>query len=456
MQYQLQIIDIQSYENKYYYNVRITNNYYTCYRDVRVRFQELYQFSRNLINDNYQVQHQLPQFPEKSIFSSWFQSNESREDLQEHLKTIQTYLSQIHKIIIYKYDAINQFVCNTFEPERLKQLTFGKLTKEELYNNYIKSALIKKSLFNKVFRVSAHKIAFTVHQYLIPQSDFAKFEYEHFKRSQLLITDFTYIVKCFQIGHILKNKPFFNKKIKKTIYNKLNQTDDLQYDTIYTVEEWVEQPMKEIIQLRAQTHNLFQLEVIVEAIIALVTVAQYLQFLQIFQKQFSVSYLFYDKKKGFKIGGLSPVLAFKKKYFVQYDKNFNDYKALQAPESIRKINQYGFINNLNLAIRTDIWQIGIIILSMASLTLPADMISERAIEDKLQFVSFQYGEMLGTLIRNMLSRNPIEGCSLIEVANAAQNLLPMQLEFLKFEEKIERIQVQMLIQIDYFTFIIIT
>ena len=63
----------------------------------------------------------------------------------------------------------------------------------------------------------------------------------------MLITDFTYIVKCLEIGYIIKNKPFFNKKIKKTIYNKMNKIDDLQYDIIYAVEEWVEQPMKEII-----------------------------------------------------------------------------------------------------------------------------------------------------------------------------------------------------------------
>ncbi|CAD8060374.1 unnamed protein product [Paramecium sonneborni] len=452
MQYQLQIIDIQSFENKYYYNVRITNNYYTCYRDVRVRFQDLNQMSRNLMSDNYQTI--LPQFPEKSIFSSWFQYSESREDLQEHLKAIQAYLSQINKIIIYKPDAINQFVCSAFDPERLKNLKFEKLTKETLYKNYIKSAQIKKSSFNKVFRVSVSSIPLTVHQYLIPQNDFAKVEYEHYKRSQSLITDFTHVVKCFEIGYMQKNKPFFNKKVKKTIYNKIFKTDDIQYDIIYAVEEWVEQPMKEIIQLRAQTNSFFQLEVIVEAIITLVTVAQYFQFLQIFQKQFSVSFLFYDEKKGFKVGGLSPVLAFKKRYYIQYDKNTNDYKALQTPESNTKLNQYGFNNNFNVAIRNDVWQIGIVILSMASLTLPADMISQEAIEDKLQLISFQYGyvifkirEILGNLIRNMLLRNPIERCSLTDVACAAQNLLPMKLVFLKFEERIERIQITSLSQL---------
>ncbi|CAD8049059.1 unnamed protein product [Paramecium primaurelia] len=430
MQYQIQIIDIQSYENKQYYNVRITNNYYTCYRDVRVRFQDLQQLSRNLQADNYQLH--LPLFPEKSIFSSWFQSSESKEELQE--------------IIIYKPDAINYFVCNTFDPERLKCLTFGKLTKEILYNNYIKSAQIKKSQFNKVFRVSVRQVALTVHQYLIPQCEFAKVEYEHFKRSQLLISDFTYIVKCLEIGHILKNKSFFNKKIKKTIYNKFIKIDDLQYDTIYAVEEWVEQPMSELIFLRAQTHNLFQLEVIVEAIITLVTVAQYLQFLQIFQKQFSVNYLFYDEKKGFKVGGLSPILAYKKKYHIQYDKENNDYQALQAPENNSQASQFGYRNNFNLSVRTDVWQIGIVILSMASLTQPAELIQQEAIENKLKFVSFQYGEMLGNLIRNMLIRNPIERCSLIDVSCVAQNLLPMRLEYLKYEQKIERIQITSLSQ----------
>ncbi|CAD8147080.1 unnamed protein product [Paramecium pentaurelia] len=430
MQYQIQIIDIQSYENKQYYNVRITNNYYTCYRDVRVRFQDLQQLSRNLQADNYQLH--LPLFPEKSIFSSWFQSSESKEELQE--------------IIIYKPDAINYFVCNTFDPERLKCLTFGKLTKEILYSNYIKSAQIKKSQFNKVFRVSVRQVALTVHQYLIPQCDFAKVEYDHFKRSQLLISDFTYIVKCLEIGHILKNKSFFNKKIKKTIYNKFIKIDDLQYDTVYAVEEWVEQPMSELIFLRAQTHNLFQLEVIFEAIITLVTVAQYLQFLQIFQKQFSVNYLFYDEKKGFKIGGLSPILAYKKKYHIQYDKEINDYQALQAPENNPQASQFGYRNNFNLSVKTDVWQIGIVILSMASLTQPAELIQQEAIENKLKFVSFQYGEMLGNLIRNMLIRNPIERCSLIDVSCAAQNLLPMRLEYLKYEEKIERIQITSLSQ----------
>ncbi|CAD8141081.1 unnamed protein product [Paramecium octaurelia] len=444
MQYQIQIIDIQSYENKQYYNVRITNNYYTCYRDVRVRFSDLQQLSRNLQADNYQLH--LPLFPEKSIFSSWFQSSESKEELQEYLKSIQTYLSHINKILIYKPDAINNFVCNTFDPERLKCLTFGKLTKEILYSNYIKSAKIKKSQFNKVFRVSVSQVVLTVHQYLIPQCEFAKVEYEHFKRSQLLISDFSYIVKCLEIGHILKNKSFFNKKIKKTIYNKFIKIEDLQYDTIYAVEEWVEQPMNELIQLRAQTHNLFQLEVIVEAIITLVTVAQYLQFLQIFQKQFSVSYLFYDEKKGFKVGGLSPILAYKKKYRIQYDREKNDYQALQAPENNPQANQYGFKNNFNLSAKTDVWQIGIVILSMASLTLPVDLISQDAIENKLKFVSLQYGEMLGSLIRNMLLRNPIERCSLVDIGCAAPNLLPMKLEYLKYEEKTERIQITSLSQ----------
>ncbi|CAD8052501.1 unnamed protein product [Paramecium primaurelia] len=406
------------------------------------------------MSDNYQLN--LPQFPEKSIFSSWFQSSESKEELQEHLKVIQAYLAQINKILIYKTDAINYFVCNTFDPERLKLLTFGKLTKEILYRNYKKSAQIKKSQFNKVFRVSVRQVALTIHQYLIPQSDFAKAEYENFKRSQLLISDFTYIVKCFEIGHLIKNKSFFNKKIKKTVYNQFLKMVDLQYDTIYAVEEWVEQPMNEIIFLRAQTHNLFQLEVIVEAIIALVSVAQYLQFLQIFQKQFSVSYLFYDENKGFKVGGLSPVLAYKKKYHVYYNQDINDYQALQPPENNTSSIQYGFKNNFNVSSRTDVWQIGIVILSMASLTLPAELISQDQIENKLNLVSFQYGEMLGNLIRNMLIRNPIDRCSLVDVANTAQCLLPMKLEYLKNEEKTEKIQVQMLIQIDYFNFLIIT
>lgn len=39
--------------------------------------------------------------------------------------------------------------------------------------------------------------------------------------------------------------------------------------------------------------------------------------------------------------------------------------------------------------------------------------------------------MLGSLIRNMLIRNPIERFTLVDVANTVQNLLPMKLEFLK-------------------------
>ncbi|CAK67415.1 unnamed protein product (macronuclear) [Paramecium tetraurelia] len=389
---------------------------------------------------------QFPVFPEKSIFSSWFQSIESKEELQEHLKAIQAYLAQINKMIIYKPDAINYFVCNTFDPERLKCLTFSKLSKEILYSNYRKSAQIKKCSFNKVFRVSLQQMALTIHQYLIPQSDFAKNEYENFKRAQLLITDFTYVVKCFEIGHIVKNKPFFNKKIKRTVYNKFIKMDDIQYDIIYAVEEWVEQPMNQIIFLRAQTHNLFQLDVIVEAIITLVSVAQYFQFLQIFQKQFSVSYLFYDENKGFKVGGLSPILAYKKKYHLQYDSDVNDYQALQPPENNTTGSSYGFRNNFNVSSRIDVWQIGIVILSMASLTLPAEFISLAAIEDKLNLVSFQYGEMLGSLIRNMLIRNPIERFTLVDVASAAQSLLPMKLEYLKYEDKTERIQITSLSQ----------
>ena len=51
--------------------------------------------------------------------------------------------------------------------------------------------------------------------------------------------------------------------------------NDAQYDVFYAIEEFTVHPMNEIITLRQQTQQYFDLELLTEAMIALVNVAQY-------------------------------------------------------------------------------------------------------------------------------------------------------------------------------------
>ncbi|CAD8055437.1 unnamed protein product [Paramecium sonneborni] len=444
MQYYIHIIDIDAFENKWYYKLRITNNYNSCYRDVCVRFQDLNQLHKNLSNENYQSQ--LPQFPEKSLFVSWFQSNDSREELIENKEAVQNYLSGINKNPPFKNEAINYFVQNTYDPQRNQQLRFSNINKDIFYNLHIKKQTIKKGKFNKVFLVKSEKQEKVVHQFLMPSNDAAKKDYENYKRTQLLITDYTYLVKCHEIGQIIKKKQYFQRKQKKTIYNALEIGIDSSYDIIYAIEEYVQYPMNKIIEKRQEKQDYFKLETIVEALIALINVAQYFQFLQIFQKQFSVTNFYYDEKTGFKVGGLSPVYTYKKKYRLKNDNDPNPYKALNPPELCGSAGGYSIKNNLNSHIKTDVWQIGIVILSMASLTLPIHLILIEDIDNKIKLIQSKYGEKLAILLKNMLQRNQNDRFSINDLIIPAQQLMPMNLIQFKSGRSIERIQISSISQ----------
>ncbi|CAD8132041.1 unnamed protein product [Paramecium octaurelia] len=439
MQYYISIIDIDGFENKWYYKLRITNNQNSCYRDVRVRFQDLNQLHRNLQNDNYYSN--LPQFPEKSLLVSWFQSNDSREELMENKEPIQNYLSVINKNPPFKYEAINQFVQNTYDPKRSLQLRFLNINKDAFYQVHIKKNTIKKGKFNKIFLVKGEYQDRVVHQFLMPSNDAAKKDYENYKRAQLLITDHTYIVKCHEIGQIMKKKQFFQRKQKKTIYNALEIAQDSSYDIIYAIEDYAQQPINKLIQKRQERQEHFKLETISEALITLINVAQYLQFLQIFQKQFSVTNFYYDEKFGFKVGGFTPLYTYKKKYRLKNETEPNTYKALNPPELCGSAGGYTMKNNLNSSIKTDVWQIGIVILSMASLTLPLDLIWSEAIEEKLKLVQQRHGEKLAFLLKNMLQRNQNDRSSINDIIIPAQLLMPMNLTQFKQVRSIERLQI---------------
>lgn len=49
------------------------------------------------------------------------------------------------------------FVNSTFDPERTISLKFSGINKELFYKSFIKTAVIKKCSFNKIFRVTADK-----------------------------------------------------------------------------------------------------------------------------------------------------------------------------------------------------------------------------------------------------------------------------------------------------------
>ncbi|CAD8138173.1 unnamed protein product [Paramecium octaurelia] len=439
MLYQLHIVDIDGFENKWYYKLRITNNYNSCYRDVRVRFQDLNYLQKNISNDNYQSH--LPQFPEKSLLVSWFQSNESREELLENKESVQKYLSWINKNPPFKYEAIDKFVYSTYDPKRTRELRFLAINKDAFYQTNIKKKVIKKGKFNKVFLVKGVPQDRVVHQFLMPSNDAAKKDYENYKRAQLLIADQNYIVKCHEIGQITKKKPLFQRKQKKTIYNELEIGLDSDYDVYYAIEDYAQQPMDKLIQNRQQNQDHFKLETISEALITLIQVAQYLQFLYIFYKQFSVTNFYYDEKVGFKIGGLSPLYVYKKKYRLKNEVNPNTYKALNPPELRGSAGGYSIKNNLNSYIKTDVWQIGIVILSMASLTLPIGLTQSEEIETKIKQVQSKYGEKLAFLLKNMLQRNQNDRFSIDDIIIPAQQLMPMNQVQLKSIRSIERIQI---------------
>ncbi|CAD8150306.1 unnamed protein product [Paramecium pentaurelia] len=439
MQYQLSIIDIDGFENKWYYKLRITNNNSIYYRDVHVRFQDLNQLQKNLQNESYQSH--LPQFPEKSLFYSWFQSKESRNELQETKESVQNYLQGINKNPPFKYEAINHFVQNTYDLKRSQQLKFQSINKDEFYQLNIKKSEIKNGKFNKIFLVKRENQDRVVHQFLMPSNDAAKKDYENYKRAQLLITDYTYIVKCHEIGQIIKKKQQFQRKQKKSIYNELEIGLESSYDIIYAIEDYAKQPINKLIQKRQERQDHFKLETISEALITLIHVAQYLQFLQIFQKQFSVTNLYYDEKIGFKIGGLSPIYIYKKKYRLKNENDPNTYKALNPPELRGSAGGYSIKNNLNSYIKSDIWQIGIVILSMASLTLPINFTQSEAIDNKIKQVELKYGEKLALLLKNMLQRNQNDRFSIDDIIIPAQQLMPMNQMQLKSIKSIERIQI---------------
>ncbi|CAK56305.1 unnamed protein product (macronuclear) [Paramecium tetraurelia] len=442
MLYQLHIVDIEGFENKWYYKLRITNNYNSCYRDVHVRFYDLNYLQKKIMHDYLK----LPQFPEKSLFVSWFQINESREELLENKEPVQKYLSGINKNPPFKYDAIYIFVQSTYDPKRTRQLRFLAINKDAFYSTNIKNQVIKKGKFNKVFLVKGVSQDRVIHQFLMPSNDAAKKEYENYKRAQLLITDQNYMVKCHEMGQIIKKKPLFLRKQKKTIYNELEIGLDSAYDIYYAIEDYAQQPMNKLIQERQQKQDHFKLETISEALITLIQVAQYLQFLQVFQKQFSVTNLYYDEKVGFKIGGLSPLYIYKKKYRLKNEINPNAYKALNPPELRGSAGGYSIKNNLNSYIKTDVWQIGIVILSMASLTLPTGLTQSEEIDNKIKQVQSKYGEKLAFLLKNMLQRNQNDRFSIDDIIIPAQQLMPMNQLQLKSIRQIERIQIHSISQ----------
>ncbi|KAM3128518.1 hypothetical protein pb186bvf_019361 [Paramecium bursaria] len=424
-QYSIQLIDIELFDNKYYYKLRISSQQSTFFRDLKVKYSDLLNLHSKLQGDNYASQ--LPPFPERSMMKM-FSSSDTKEELEENRKLISMYLQQISKQIILneniqsrsppnRYDPILQFINNTFDPQRVKELKFAQITKEQLYQLYSKTTTLKKGDFQNVQRVTYDKTQLAMHIYKLPQVDQAKNDFEAYRRAALLI-DYPSIIKIYEIGIINKNKgwtkSWFGQKNKPTVYTKLGIDLNINYDKYYSIEELCEQPINEIISLRQVNSQYFELDILSDAIM---TLANF----------YTTSNLFWSEKQGFKIGCISPIMIFKKKYKTKVA-NDPEYLTLTPPE---QLNQYP--NKQMIPMRNEVWQIGVIILSMATLTQVKDLGSLELLNEKLKVISFNYGENLANLVKMMLERNPNDRLTVQEIINNHQTII--QTKFTYFNNK---------------------
>lgn len=293
--YSLLLQDIDAIDNKFYYKVRITSSTSSLFRDIRVRLADLRELHSRLVNENIQYSVMFlpaassppspksrssigsPLKPAKSFFST---KRQSPNISKHYLSTFPLFTARNPP---FRLEPLTNFLQNIYDPARQKELRFQTVPKEQLFRTYKKTATLrkKKQGFGKIFRVCRvpDNTPLILRQFLIPANhDVAKQEIENYRRAISLITDFTHIAGIYEAGVIGKKTRsgfFGTAKQKQTVYNSstFGVYNDNQYELHYHVEELLDQPVSDLISLRAMTQDYFQLEQIADAIFTLVSVA---------------------------------------------------------------------------------------------------------------------------------------------------------------------------------------